>query len=113
MNILFLTLGRMESIEAHAIYTDLLRTFRDAGHSVYAVSAQEKRSGMPTKCVEENRAKMLYVRTGNITKCGLLEKGISTLRIEGQFKRAIKKYFKGAKFDLVCAPGCDLRFDEA
>lgn len=101
MNILFLTLGRMENIGEHAIYTDLLRALRDLGHSVYAVSASEKRLGKPTARIEEQGICSLRVRTGNITKCGLLEKGISTLRIEGQFKRAIKKHFRDVRFDLV------------
>ena len=101
MNILFLTLGRMESVEAHAIYTDLLRALRDAGHCVFAVSAREKRTGLPTQRSTEGGVEMLRVRTGNMTRCGLVEKGISTLRIEGQFKRAIKKHFKGVRFDLV------------
>ena len=101
MNILFLTLGRMEHIERRGLYTDLLRTLRDRGNSVYVVSACEKREGKPTSCTVENGIRLLRVRTGNITKCNLIEKGISTLRIEGQFKRAIGKYAKETRFDLV------------
>ena len=101
LNILFLTTGRINDVEEHALYTDLLRTLRDRGHCVYTVSTHEKRVGKPTALTEESGIHTLRVRTGNITKCGLLEKGISTLRIEGQFKRAIKKYFNGVKFDLV------------
>jgi len=101
MNVLFLTTGRLDSIEAHSIYPDLLRAFRDAGHTVYAVSPYEKRVGLPTELREEGGAFILHVRIGNITKCGLIEKGISTLMIEGQYKAAIKKHFRGVKFDLV------------
>lgn len=101
MNILFLTIGRMDSIESHGIYTDLLREFRDRGHNVYVVSQREKRTGLPTELTEEKGAHMLRVRIGNITKCGRIEKGISTLRIEGQYLKAIKQYFKGVRFDLV------------
>ncbi len=101
MNILFLTIGRMESIEAPGIYPDLLRQFRDNGHEVYVVSQREKRTGMPTELIEENGAHMLYVRIGNITKCNLIEKGISTVMIERQYLRAIKKYFSDVRFDLV------------
>ncbi|MBQ8290136.1 MAG: glycosyltransferase family 4 protein [Clostridia bacterium] len=101
MKILFLTTGRFGNIEDHAIYPDLLRAVRDAGHYVYSVSSYEKKVGKKTEYKDENGTKALRVKIGNITKCGIIEKGISTLRIEGQYKRAIKKYFKGVKFDLV------------
>ena len=45
MNIPFSTIGRMGSIEDRGIYPDLLRTFRDHGHTVYTVSPYEKRTG--------------------------------------------------------------------
>lgn len=101
MNIIFLTIGRMYNVENHGIYTDLLRTFRDNGHHVYVVSANEKRSGKDTEFVEESGIHALRVKIGNITKCGMIEKGISTVRIESQFIRAIKKYLSDVKFDLI------------
>lgn len=101
MNILFITIGRMESIENHGIYTDLLRAFQKQGHQIYTVSPYEKRTGLKTELVDVNGAKMLHVSIGNITKCSTIEKGISTLQIESKFRSAIKKYFKGVKFDLV------------
>ncbi len=101
MNVLFLTIGRMESIDAHSIYPDLLRQFRDNGHDVYIVSPRERRTHLKTELSEQGHVHMLYVQIGNITKCNILEKGISTVRIESQFKSAIKKYFKDVKFDLV------------
>ena len=101
MNILFLTTGRMDSIEQHAIYPDLLRCFRNHGHKVYTVSTYEKRVGKETECIEENGVKLLHVKVGNLTQCNFIEKGISTIRIENQYKAAIKKYFSNVKFDLV------------
>lgn len=101
MNILFITIGRMESIEDHSIYPDLLRAFQKQGHQIYTVSPYEKRTGLKTELVDVNGAKMLHVSIGNITKCSTIEKGISTLQIESKFRSAIKKYFKGVKFDLV------------
>lgn len=101
MNILFLTIGSMQDIEAHEIYTDLLRCFRDNGHNVYAVSPYERRTGKETSFTEESGIHVLRVRIGNITKCRIWEKGISTLLIETQYIRAIKKYLSDVKFDLV------------
>ena len=45
MNILFLTMGRFDSIEAHSIYADLLRCFRNHGHIVYTITPYEKKTG--------------------------------------------------------------------
>lgn len=101
MNIIFLTIGRMNNIEDHTLYSDLLREFRDNGHNAYVVSANEKRNGGETEIIDANGVHILRVKIGNITKCGLIEKGISTLKIEGQFIRAIKKYMPNVKFDLV------------
>lgn len=101
MKVLFLTIGRMPDIEAHALYPDLLRQFRDHGHDVYIVSPRERRTGLPTELVQSNGVSLLYVRIGNITKCRTVEKGVSTILIEGQFKKAIKCYFRDVKFDLV------------
>lgn len=101
MNVLFLTVGRMDSIEARSLYPDLLREFRNNGHQVYTVSPRERRNGLETELVEKDGAHMIYVKIGNITKCNLIEKGISTLMIERQFKAAIKKHFSNVKFDLV------------
>ena len=101
MNVIFLTIGKFNNINQSGIYTDLLRKFRDEGHTVYTVNANEKRNGQETEFVEESGIHILRVKTGNIIKCGLIEKGISTLKIQGQYIRAIKKYMPNVKFDLV------------
>ncbi len=101
MKVLLLTIGNLSNINQHEIYSDLLRCFRDNGHSVYAVSANEKRSGKETEFKVEDGIHMLRVKIGNITKCGFIEKGISTLMVEAQFKSAIKKFLGDVKFDLV------------
>ena len=101
MNLIFLTIGKINNIEEHGIYADLLRTFRDNGHNVYLVSPNEKRNGKETEFLKENGISVLRVKIGNITKCGMIEKGISTIRIEGQYIKAIKKYLSDVKFDLV------------
>lgn len=101
MNVLFLSIGRFDSINQHAIYPDLLREFKNQGHNVYVVSRRERRTGLPTELIEEDGAKLLKVRVGNITKTNIIEKGISTVLIESQYKSAIKKYFSNVKFDMV------------
>src|SRR5699024_4024949 len=101
MNILFLTIGRVEDLDSHGIYTDLLREFRNNGHNVYVVSPREKRLKKETEFISLNGAHFLRVKIGNITKTNVIEKGISTLKIESLFLAAIKEYLNDVKFDLV------------
>lgn len=102
MNVLFMTIGKMDDIEEHTIYCDLLRYFRDAGHSVYTISPYEKRTGLQTAYEGKNGIHMLHVRTGNVTgMVSLIEKGLAQLSIEPIFIKAIKKYYSNVKFDLV------------
>ena len=104
MNILFLSLTSYDSLSKHNIYTDLLRKYVKDGHSVYAVCPVQKRLNVPTTLIEEGNARILRVRTGNVTQVGIVEKGISTIMICPQFISAIKKYFSGVKFDLIIYP---------
>ena len=101
MNILFLTLSRINNIEDRGIYTDLMRKFRDEGHLVYIVSANERRHGLKTSLKEDHGIQILNVKTLNIQKTNVIEKGIGTLLLEKQFRCDIRKYFKGVTFDLI------------
>ena len=100
MNILFLTLIDMNSVDDYGIYQDLMRQFMANGHQVYVVSPSERRTGQPTRMIEGS-CRILKVKIGNTTKTNIIEKGISTVMIEPQFKAAIKKYLADVKFDLV------------
>lgn len=101
MNIIFLTLYRLNNIEERNIYPDLMRKFRDEGHQVYIVTPCERRLGLNTCLEESNGVKILNVKTLNIQKTNVVEKGIGTLLMESQYKAAIKKYLGGIKFDLI------------
>ena len=82
MNVIFLTLFRIKDIEARGIYEDLMRKFRNEGHQVYIVCPVERREGLKTSLVEQNGVKILNVKTLNIQKTNVVEKGIGTLLIE-------------------------------
>ena len=101
MNILFLSIGRLDDLTQNSLYPDLLREIQSHGHNVYAVSPLEKRFNKETCLSKEAGIEILRVKIGNIQKTNVIEKGISTLLIESQFKNAIKKYFSDVKFDLV------------
>lgn len=101
MNILFLTLYHIDSLHSRGIYEDLLREFVNHNHNVYVISPIERRYNSDTTLHTEGNAHILELKTGNIQKTNIIEKGISTLLIEHQFIAAIKKYFSHITFDLV------------
>ena len=107
MNILFITLIDIRSAHGHDIYSDLMRQFAEKGHQVYIVSPAERRHGMASQLLEDNstelssRIHILKVKTGNIQKTNIIEKGISTVLLEYQVKGGIRKYLRDVKFDLV------------
>ena len=49
MNIVFLSIGGLNDLSENAIYPDLLRCFRDKGHSVHVVCQREKRTRLDTE----------------------------------------------------------------
>lgn len=101
MTILFLTLFKVKSLEERGIYTDLLRKFKEEGHDVFVVSPSERRDKKKTHLLKEHGVSILNVRTFNLQKTNIVEKGVGTLAIEYQYLNAIKKYFSTIKFDLV------------
>ena len=101
MNIIFLTLYYIPDIEERSLYHDLMRKFRDEGHNVYIVTPCERRLGHKTSLIESNGVKILKVKTLNIQKTNVVEKGLGTLLLERQYKAAIKKYLDDIKFDLI------------
>lgn len=101
MNVLFLTMVKMLSVENRGIYTDLMRKFRDEGHMVYIVTPSERRDGCKTSMTEDRRVKILSVCTLNVQKTNVIEKGIGQVSIEFLYKRAIKRFFAGVSFDLI------------
>lgn len=101
MNILFITIGQLVDINSSGLYTDLLRQFKKYGHEVFVITAREKRMGLQTEYLNESGFHFLRVRIGNITKCGVIEKGISTVFVERQYINAIKRFLPDVRIDLV------------
>ena len=101
MNILFLTIAWPQNINEHNIYSDLLEYFVEQGHKVVVVCSSESRYGSETHIAEERGLKVLYVRTGNLTKVSFIRKGISNLLLGQQFKKAIRSYLSRKAFDLI------------
>lgn len=101
MNVLFLTISRIQNIQSRGIYTDLMRKFRDEGHNVYIVTPFERKFKLSTSLKEVDNVHILGVKTLNIQKTNIVEKGIGTIMLESQFVNAIKKYLIGISFDLI------------
>src|SRR5665647_345772 len=101
MKLLFLTILKINSLEERGIYTDLLRKFSDEGHEVFIVSPAERRYNTPTNLKNEKGVTLLQVKSLNLQKTNIIEKGIGTLALEYQFLWAVKKKFPDEKFDLI------------
>ena len=104
MNILFIALVDIRKIFEYGIYTDLMREFVKHNHEVYIATPAERRTGIETNLYDDPdypSAHILKIKTGNIQKTNLIEKGISTVMMEGQVKSAIKKYLRDVHFNLV------------
>ena len=91
----------LRNVSASGIYTDLMRKFRDEGHEVYIIYPNERRTGLPTAVEVSNGVHCLGVRTLNVTKTSIIEKGVGQLLLEDLFMRAMNKYFSNVRFDLI------------
>lgn len=101
MKILFLTMVGLKNLDGHDLYSDLMREFVKNGHSVYIAAPAEKRMGEETNIRQYSDCNILRIKVGNMQKCSIIEKGISTVLFETQFLAAVKKYYANVKFDLV------------
>jgi glycosyltransferase involved in cell wall biosynthesis len=101
MNILFLSLARVDSISDRGIYNDLMRKFLENGHQVTIVCPTERRYKEASRVVRETNVTILKVKTLNIQKTNVIEKGISTLLLEYLYLKAIKSNLSLEKFDLI------------
>lgn len=100
MNVLFLTMVDVD-LNGRGIYNDLMRKFRSEGHHIYIVCPVERRKGKKTYLTQNSDVNILYVRTLNLQKTNIIEKGVGQLMLEPLFKRSLKKYYGDVKFDLI------------
>ncbi len=104
MNILFISISSMPTMDRHSISLDLIRALKNGGNNMYVLCSNERRNNKDTALTEEEGIKVLRVKTGNVTKVNVIEKGIATVLLPYQYINAIKKYFSDVKFDLVIYP---------
>ena len=83
------------------IYTDLAEALKQHGYKVTVVVTEESKNIDHTNISYENEIQVLRVKVGNIYNVGFIEKGISFLKSGLLTKKAISKYLKDYKFDLI------------
>jgi glycosyltransferase involved in cell wall biosynthesis len=101
MNILFLTIIKIDSITDRGVYPDLMRKFSNEGHKVYIVTPLERRYKIRTTLFNENNVSILKINTLNIQKTNSLEKWLAILLIKYQFQKGIREFFSKVNFDLI------------
>lgn len=101
MNILFISLVQIDSLEDRGIYHDLLRVFRKEGHRVTVVCPVERRTNLPTRLMSKEGFTLLQVKTLNVQRTNLFEKGIATISLNFFFKRAINRHLYNKRFELI------------
>lgn len=92
------------------LYTELAEEFYNQGHEVYIATILEDKCGKETIYKNEYGLDVLRIHTGDMFNVNMLKKGITTMLIPSIFKRAINKYFKNLKFDLVIYPTPPITF---
>jgi glycosyltransferase involved in cell wall biosynthesis len=99
--LIFLTLIRIDNLNERGIYHDLLREFANNGYTVTVVCPVERSTNVSTRLIKSSKVTILQVKTLNIQKCNLFEKGLSTISLNFLYKRAILKYIEDLKFDII------------
>lgn len=94
-------MSRILDITQRGIYTDLIRKFRDEGHYVFIVTPRERSLGQPTGLAECDGVHILGVKTLNLQKTNVIEKGVGQVLVENQYKCAIKHHLSGISFELI------------
>ena len=104
MNILFISISPLPRLDGHSISLDLIRELKNVGHNIYVVASSERRNKQPTSLSEESGCSVLRVKICNNKNTKIIEKGITNLLLPYNYTAAIKRYFKGVKFDAVLYP---------
>lgn len=100
MKIFFLTLAYPTDSLDRNLYTDLIDEITLRGNEVIVFRPDESRNLGRASEVSRNKAKVVSVPTGRITKVGRFIKAINTVMLERRFKRAISQYLD-VKPDLL------------
>lgn len=99
MNILFLALYEISDTNVGYIYADLVREFSKHRHRIFAVTPT--RSDRTISYEDSNGVTIIKVKNGQIQKTGKIKKVLNLLTLERKTIKAVKRFAKGVKFDLI------------
>ena len=98
MNILFLSVYEIKDSDSGYIYADLIREFAKHKHNIFAVTPTKN----STEClIDGNGVKVIKVKNGQIQKTGKIKKVINLLSLDNKTIKAVEKYAKNVKFDMI------------
>lgn len=100
MKVLFLSLVQIDDLSEHGIYPDLLRQFVQHGHFVRIISPTYTE---PSGNIRKKNYAILKVHTPQMQKVNVFKKGIASLLIGLNIKRALKRYCANEHYDLILA----------
>ncbi|MGL6115412.1 MAG: glycosyltransferase family 4 protein [Cetobacterium sp.] len=101
-NILFIFSRHSENSEDSTLTKDISDEFYRNGYNIKVVTLLEKKYKRETELKIENGYPVLRVKVGNyFDSPGKLEKGLTALTMAFKLEKAIKKYFKLEKIDLI------------
>jgi len=101
MKVLYIATSFPEPDKGATIYTDLAETLHEAGHSVTVVVSEQAKNLSETKKGIERGFEVIRIVTGNYYDVGLVEKGITTLRIPFLMRKGIARHLKDREFDFI------------
>ncbi|WP_028828650.1 glycosyltransferase family 4 protein [Proteocatella sphenisci] len=101
MRILYIATSFPEPNKGATIYTDLAEALSESGHEITVAVSEQARNSSQTQMKKERGFGVLRVVTGNYYDVGLIEKGITTLRIPTLMKKGISKYLSDMNFDFI------------
>ncbi|MDR2085173.1 MAG: glycosyltransferase family 4 protein [Bacteroidales bacterium] len=105
MDILFLMLTAPDfgNPMEGGMYSELAKTFLEKGHNVFPV-APALSYNKKTAIVKEGDFDVLRINTLDLFSVSSIKKGIANILLSYQYKKAITKYYKKYKFDLIIVP---------
>lgn len=101
LRILYIATSFPEPNKGATIYTDLADALNEAGHEITVAVSEQARNLSHTTMKKERGFDVLRIVTGNYYDVGLVEKGITTLRIPSFMKKGITQNLNDREFDFI------------
>jgi glycosyltransferase involved in cell wall biosynthesis len=101
LKVLYIATSFPEPTKGATIYTDLAEALHEAGHEIIVAVSEQTRKKRESAMNTERGFEVLRIVTGNYYDVGLLEKGITTLKIPILMRWGIRKHLKNKQFDFI------------